>query len=82
MFVFLGSVFKLGHVLDFSDMMLLGMAFPNILGAVILSGKVKPASTTTGVGSSLGRCRQSSEAAVQPAVYHPRRRAGTPISSS
>jgi AGCS family alanine or glycine:cation symporter len=40
-FVFFGCVFKLGNVLDFSDLMVLGMAFPNIFGAVILSGKVK-----------------------------------------
>jgi len=42
-FVFFGSVFKLGNVLDFSDLMVLGMAFPNILGALLLSGKVKTA---------------------------------------
>ena len=42
-FVFFGTVFKLGNVLDFSDLMVLGMAFPNILGAVILSNKVKAA---------------------------------------
>jgi len=41
--VFLGSVFKLGNVLDFSDLMVLGMAFPNILGAFMLSGKVRAA---------------------------------------
>ncbi|MBN94397.1 MAG: alanine glycine permease [Deltaproteobacteria bacterium] len=41
--VFLGSVFKLGNVLDFSDLMVLGMAFPNILGAVMLSSKVRAA---------------------------------------
>jgi len=40
-FVFLGSVFKLGNVLDFSDLMILGMAFPNILGVALLSNKVK-----------------------------------------
>ncbi|MBN4077278.1 alanine:cation symporter family protein [Sulfobacillus acidophilus] len=39
--VFFGSVFSLGQVLDFSDLMVLGMAFPNILGVLILSGKVK-----------------------------------------
>ncbi len=38
---FAGSVFKLGNVLDFSDLMILGMAFPNILGAILLSGSVK-----------------------------------------
>ena len=42
-FVFLGSVFKLGNVLDFSDLMILGMAFPNILGILFLTGKVKTA---------------------------------------
>jgi AGCS family alanine or glycine:cation symporter len=41
--VFFGSVFNLGPVLDFSDLMILGMAFPNILGAILLSGKVKAA---------------------------------------
>ena len=39
--VVLGSVLKLGNVVDFSDLMILGMAFPNILGVVLLSGKVQ-----------------------------------------
>lgn len=39
-FVVLGSVLKLGNVIDFSDLMILGMSFPNILGAVLLSQKV------------------------------------------
>ena len=38
---FFGAVFKLGNVLDFSDLMVLGMAFPNILGLLLLSGKVR-----------------------------------------
>ena len=38
---FLGAVFNLGTVLDFSDLMILGMAFPNILGLFLLSGDVK-----------------------------------------
>lgn len=38
---FLGAVFNLGTVLEFSDLMILGMAFPNILGLFILSGDVK-----------------------------------------
>ena len=42
-FVFFGSVFKLGNVLDFSDFMVLGMAFPNIAGLLLLSGKVRAA---------------------------------------
>jgi AGCS family alanine or glycine:cation symporter len=40
-FVVFGAVFKLGNVLDFSDLMVLGMAFPNILGMLFLAGKVK-----------------------------------------
>lgn len=40
LFIVLGSVSRLDNVLGFSDLMLLSMAFPNILGAVILSGKV------------------------------------------
>ena len=42
-FVWLGCVSSLGNVLDFSDLMILSMAFPNIVGVVILSGKVKHA---------------------------------------
>jgi AGCS family alanine or glycine:cation symporter len=42
-FVFFGSVIKLENVLEFSDLMILGMAFPNILGVALLSGKVKRA---------------------------------------
>ncbi len=37
----LGTVSGLGSVLDFSDMMILGMAFPNLIGLVILSKEVK-----------------------------------------
>lgn len=40
-FIILGSSAGLGAVLDFSDMMILGMAFPNILGLIILSGEVR-----------------------------------------
>ena len=39
--VVFGAVIKLGNVLDFSDLMVLGMAFPNILGLFILSGTVR-----------------------------------------
>jgi AGCS family alanine or glycine:cation symporter len=38
--VFLGSVMSSTAILDFSDFMILGMAFPNILGLYILSGEV------------------------------------------
>jgi len=40
-FVVIGSVIKLGNVLDFSDFMILGMAFPNILGLYFLAPLVK-----------------------------------------
>ena len=41
-FVFVGAVTKLEHVLNFSDMMILAMAFPNIVGSVILAPHVLP----------------------------------------
>ena len=37
----LGPVLSLGHVIEFSDLMLLSMAFPNIMGMIILSSKAK-----------------------------------------
>ena len=37
----LGSMLHLGSVLDFSDLMILGMAFPNVLGLFLLHGKVR-----------------------------------------
>ncbi|PKR80066.1 amino acid carrier protein [Brumimicrobium salinarum] len=40
-FVVIGSSVGLGAVIDFSDLMILGMAFPNILGLLIMSGEVK-----------------------------------------
>jgi alanine or glycine:cation symporter, AGCS family len=41
LFTFLGSVATSANILNFGDLMILGMAFPNILGVVILSGRVK-----------------------------------------
>lgn len=40
-FIVVGTSSSLGAVLDFSDMMILGMAFPNVLGLIILSKEVK-----------------------------------------
>jgi alanine or glycine:cation symporter, AGCS family len=37
----LGAMVGLGAVMDFSDMMILGMAFPNIIGLIILAPEVK-----------------------------------------
>ncbi len=40
LFIIVGSSSSLGAVMDFSDMMILSMAFPNIVGLLILSGEV------------------------------------------
>jgi len=40
-FVVLGSIVTNGNILDFSDLMILAMAFPNILGVALLSGKIR-----------------------------------------
>ncbi len=42
-FVFIGAIVNLKSVLNFGDMMILAMAFPNLLGCFILSGKVATA---------------------------------------
>ena len=42
-FVVLGSIITANNVKDFSDLMILSLAFPNILGVAILSGKVRRA---------------------------------------
>ena len=39
--IILGPILKLGNVIEFSDLMLLSMAFPNIFGMMFLSSKVK-----------------------------------------
>ncbi len=40
-FVFLGSIITASNILNFGDLMILSMGFPNILGLVLLSGAVK-----------------------------------------
>jgi AGCS family alanine or glycine:cation symporter len=40
-FAWMGAIFAAGPVIAFGDLMILGMAFPNLFGAVLLSGKVK-----------------------------------------
>ncbi|MBJ04781.1 MAG: amino acid carrier protein [Flavobacteriales bacterium] len=40
-FIVIGSSASLSAVVDFSDMMILAMAFPNIIGLIILSNEVK-----------------------------------------
>jgi AGCS family alanine or glycine:cation symporter len=44
-FTFAGSIITANNVLDFGDLMILGMALPNILGVLFLTGKVKKALT-------------------------------------
>jgi AGCS family alanine or glycine:cation symporter len=39
-FTFLGSIVTATNILEFSDLMILGMALPNILGVLLLSGVV------------------------------------------
>ena len=39
--VFLGSIVTSTNILNFGDLMILGMAFPNLLGVFLLSGKVR-----------------------------------------
>jgi len=42
-FTFGGAITTASNVLDFGDLMILGMALPNILGVLFLTGKVKKA---------------------------------------
>ncbi len=40
-FTFLGSIVTATQMLDFGDLMILGMAFPNLVGVLLLSGKIR-----------------------------------------
>ncbi|MGQ0635279.1 MAG: alanine/glycine:cation symporter family protein [Planctomycetaceae bacterium] len=40
-FTFLGAIISATQVLQFGDLMILGMAFPNLIGVFLLSGQVK-----------------------------------------
>lgn len=40
-FVVIGASINLGAVVDFSDMMILGMAFPNVIGLLLLSKEIR-----------------------------------------
>ena len=42
-FIMLGALVTANNVLDFSDLMILSMAFPNILGVALLSGQIRRA---------------------------------------
>lgn len=43
MAAFFGSVTTASHIIEFSDLMVLAMAFPNLLGLYVLGGKVQAA---------------------------------------
>ena len=43
LFTIAGAIFTATAVLDFGDLMILGMAFPNLVGVAMLSGKIKAA---------------------------------------
>jgi AGCS family alanine or glycine:cation symporter len=61
-FVWFGAVSQLTRVVEFSDLMILGMAFPNIAGVWLLSGRVK-----TALDSYLARLRAGAFAPGAPA---------------
>ena len=41
LFIVLGSISSLSNVIDFSDLMILSMAFPNVIGGILLAPRVK-----------------------------------------
>ena len=41
LFVILGAATNLNDVIEFSDMMILGLAFPNLLGLLFMSKEIK-----------------------------------------
>ena len=42
-FVILGTITSASNILDFSDLLILAMAFPNFIGLYMLHGKVREA---------------------------------------
>jgi AGCS family alanine or glycine:cation symporter len=59
-FTFLGSIVTATNILNFSDLMILGMAFPNILGVVLLSGVVATSLADYRRALAAGEIRQHS----------------------
>lgn len=58
LFVVVGSASSLQAVVDFSDMMILSLAFPNILGLLIMSGEVKQDLNAYWEGLKTGRIKK------------------------
>ncbi len=63
-FTFLGSVVTATNILDFSDLMILGMAFPNVLGVVLLSDVVAKGLADYRQKLAAGEVRPHSETAA------------------
>lgn len=66
-FVVLGSVLKLGSVVDFADLMILGMALPNIFGLLLLNAQVSNALHDYWSRYRSGQIQRPSERVVVPA---------------
>ena len=64
---FAGSIITSTNVLDFGDLMILGMAFPNLIGVYLLSGKVKAALDDYWAKHQGGEFRVYDKAAPVPA---------------
>ena len=52
-FVMIGSIVSAANLKDFSDLMILSMAFPNVLGVALLSGETQPPASISVVRSYL-----------------------------
>lgn len=62
-FVVIGASVSLGAVLDFSDMMILAMSFPNIIGLYMMSGEVK-----TDLGAYLKKLKSNELFKIRKAI--------------
>ena len=60
-FVFLGSIITASNILNFGDLMILAMGFPNILGLILLSGTVK-----TRLDAYMGKLRSGEMKPYEP----------------
>jgi AGCS family alanine or glycine:cation symporter len=67
MMAFAGSIITSTNVLDFGDLMILGMAFPNLIGVYFLSGKVKAALDDYWAKNKAGEFRVYDKSAAVPA---------------
>jgi AGCS family alanine or glycine:cation symporter len=63
LFAWMGAIFQAKAVIAFGDAMILGMAFPNVVGVMLLSGKVKAA-----LDDYLGRLRSGEIAPTDAAA--------------